>query len=118
MAVQLVDVPVKCTKEARDISKAVLTIIKAAKQAGADGFQAGQDLSEVSLKSWADLVEAIKGMQLLGDEATAEPAAFTAAFLVDIPEIVTVLTKPDAPVQAQEAPAAEAAAPAAEAPQA
>lgn len=113
MSIQIIEVPVKVTKEAHDISKAVLTIVKAAKQAGADGFQAGQDLSEVAMKSWADLVEAVKGVGNIVDEAKEAPARMVAALVVDVPEIVEVLLAPDQPaagLQAQEAPAEEAAA--------
>lgn len=69
MSVKLVSTTVQEAKEVKDVRVALKDVVSAIRQALADGFQLGEDLPHIVTKSYASLIEAVRGFEDI-------PAAF------------------------------------------
>lgn len=83
---------VVCTKEAAELMGAVVSLVKNAKLALADGFQPGQDLPVLLMGSMNDLLTGLNGLNLLGDEVKSTDE-FVNALSVGALEIKSLFLK-------------------------
>lgn len=81
-------VEVEVSKEAYELGQGLAKFHKAVKVALADGFQVGQDLPPIIQSAIADLVPAVQGAELLGEESKADMKAFANALYLGSSEIV------------------------------
>lgn len=70
------DVQVQVEKEMHELMQALHGIVKATKQALADGFQPGMDIPQVVMAAVGVLPAAIQGLDSLPANAKANPVAF------------------------------------------
>lgn len=88
-------VEVEVSKEAFELGQSLVGIVKAAKQALADGFQPGADLPVILISAVAELPKGIEGVQKLGEESK-EVDAFVAAFMVAAKDLAGVFLNKEA----------------------
>ena len=77
--VETLDVQVKVSKETYEVWKALTTIVREAKKAGKDGFQAIEDIPAVAFASMKDLSAALSGLDEVGEEVTMAMPEFIKA---------------------------------------
>jgi len=58
----LVSETVQVPKELNDVRKALVQVVKSAKEASKDGFQPGKDIPAIVMDSYKALAEALEGM--------------------------------------------------------
>lgn len=71
---------VEVSKESDEMAQAVVALVKAFKDALADGWQMGTDLPVVLASAMAVLPAAVDGMDKLGEEKDEDMAAFLRAW--------------------------------------
>jgi len=88
-----IEVKLSVTKEAHELSFAVVEVIKGVKLALSDGFQPGQDVPAIILGSLNHLMKGIEGVDKLPKEALEDLPEFIAAWMVGGAEIAQVFLK-------------------------
>lgn len=92
-------IEVEVSKEAHELGQALVGVVKAAKESLADGFQV-TDLAVISAKSFAQVVEGVKGIDQLGAESKEDLDAFMKSWMLAGADIAAVFLK-KAPAQSE-----------------
>lgn len=71
---------VEVTKEADELGRAVVTLLRVIKQSLADGFQPGQDIPNIWMQSIGALTTGVQGAVNIGNEFKEDPACALRAF--------------------------------------
>jgi len=79
------------TKETNEIGEAVKGVIKAYKEATADGWQVGQDVPAILMASYGKLTTAIDGADKVGGEFKGEPIKAAMGALIPLSEGIELL---------------------------
>lgn len=87
------EVSVKVTKEAYELSVGLKKFVLDVKQALSDGWQPGQDLPVVMQAAVMDLVPAVQGLESLGAEQKEDLEAFVTALSLPMKELAFSLLK-------------------------
>jgi hypothetical protein len=76
---------IELPKEMGELGMALEKMVKASKQALADGFQAGQDIPAIAVSAFGELTQALGGLQNVSAEAKADPGkiAVVGALVID-----------------------------------
>lgn len=80
-------VEVEVTKEAYELGEGLKGVVKAVKDALADGWQAGEDVPAILVNSLTALAPAVIGAEKVGEEAKEELEAFVTGLMVKSKEI-------------------------------
>ena len=75
------ELKIEVTKEAYELGLALLEIVKAARIALKDGFQAGQDVPTIVMQSLPHLLKGVEGVDKLPEEAKMELKEFINAWM-------------------------------------
>jgi hypothetical protein len=86
---------VEVSKESSEVADAVSALVKSIKEAGADGFQAAQDIPTVVLGNLQSLSTALEGSDKIGDEYKENPQAFLSAWMLGGSEVAGCFLKKD-----------------------
>lgn len=86
-----IQVTVEVSKETQEVLAALVEIVKASKQALADGFQPGADLPAIVAAAWAKLPEAISGLDQVPAEFAEDKAALVRTVLLGGSDLVDAL---------------------------
>ncbi len=79
---EVIKAEVTVSKEAYELGLGLVAIVKAAKAAFADGVQPGDAITLAAAVMTPEVLEAIKGLDLLSQEMKENKAAFVTAFVV------------------------------------
>ena len=91
-----VKVEVEVSKEAYELGTGAARIIKAVKNAVADGWQAGEDLPPIIASLFAEMA-AVEGVDKINEEMKEDPAAFAKAVALALSDVYAAV-KPVEPV--------------------
>lgn len=84
----LVKVEVEVPKESYELANGLAKILKAAKDAAADGWQSGQDLPVVLLEAFKELPGMISGFSDVGAEFKADKGKLLLALSIALDEVI------------------------------
>jgi hypothetical protein len=88
MTMAKVMMQVEVSKEVHELGEALALMVDAVKQAGADGWQPGQDLPALVVQAIAILPPALAGMDQIKSELAEDKAAFIAGVALPIAKII------------------------------
>ena len=91
-----VTVEVEVSKEAYELGTGAARIIKAVKEAVADGWQAGEDLPPIIASLFAEMA-AVEGIDRIDDEMKEDPAAFAKAVALSLSDVYASVKGPEEP---------------------
>lgn len=92
---EIVKVETEVTKEVHELGLAVKGVIKAYKDATADGWQSGTDIPAILMASFQKLSVAIEGVEKVGGEFKEEPLKAALGVLLPVAEGIEMLIRKD-----------------------
>lgn len=89
----VLDIQVKVTKEAHELSSGLKAFVLHIQKALSDGWQPGADLPVVMQAAIVDLVPAVQGLEGLGAEQKEDVEAFVTGLSLPMKELAFALLK-------------------------
>jgi hypothetical protein len=84
---------VKVSKEADELTLALVGIVETGKRKLSDGFQVGEDLSAIFAENLTKLMTGLDGVQNIGEEFKEDVEAFTNAWVLAGTRVMGLLLK-------------------------